>query len=195
MLALLKSIADAIVSAITLQNLAILSFIEAIFFPIPPDAVLMPLVLREPRGFFVAAAVTTIFSVLGALVGYLIGLKGGRPILDRFVSRQKVARVEELYQRYDVWSIFIAAFTPIPYKVFAVSAGVFRLSITRFTLASLVGRFVRFFAIAALVAAYGQTMVAFVEEYFEALTLALVAAAAAGWWVWRSFVRRRSSAA
>jgi len=194
-LSFLKSLSDAILSAVTLQNLAILSFIEAIFFPVPPDALLMPLVLKEPSVFLTAALVTTAFSVLGAIAGYGLGSAGGRPILDRFASTEKIARVEELYQRYDMWSIFVGAFTPIPYKVFAVSAGVFRLSLVRFTVASIIGRFARFFLIAVLVAAYGQSVVGFVERYFGPLTLIAAFLALLFWWYWRSVAKRRSRTA
>ena len=192
MLEWLKELFAPLISVVTLPNLAVLSFIEAIFFPIPPDTLLMPLVLRNPQIALWAATITTLASVAGAVVGYTIGLRGGRPLLLRFASGPRLEQVERLYRRYDMWAIFMAAFTPIPYKVFALSAGVFDLTLGRFVVASLIGRFSRFAFVAFLVAAYGAEMVAFVERYFEELTLVVAAAAFAAWWIWRRYAPGRA---
>src|SRR5690606_27734878 len=109
-----------------------LSFVESIFFPIPPDVVLLPLSALRPDGAPLYGLLATVGSVSGAAIGYAFGLWGGRPLLQRFVSGERIHQVETLFQRYDGWAIGIAGFTPIPYKVFTLAAGVFRLSIPRF---------------------------------------------------------------
>ncbi len=189
-----KAMFEPLLAVVNLQNLAFLSFIESIFFPIPPDTLLMPLVLQQPEVALWAATVTTLASVLGAAVGYLLGLRGGRPLLMRFVSQARISRVEEWYHRYDMWTIFFAGFTPIPYKVFAVSAGVFNLSLPRFMIASLVGRFARFGLVAWLIAAFGADMVAFVEEHLGLVTMASAGGIFLLWWGWRLVGRRTSRA-
>lgn len=194
MLESIKALFAPLVSVVNLENLAVLSFIESIFFPIPPDTLLMPLVLQQPELAFLAAGVAALASVFGAVVGYVIGLRGGRPLLHRFVAQTRIERVEDWYRRYDMWTIFVAGFTPIPYKVFALSAGVFKLSMFRFVAASMIGRFARFGLVAWLIAAFGAQMVAFVEEYFGQVTLAVAGAAFLVWWAWRTLGRKTSKA-
>ena len=123
--------------------LAATAFTEAIFFPIPPDPLLIGMSFLQPKAALLFAAITTLASVAGALVGHWLGKRLGRPILDRFVSADKVDRVEALFNRYGAWAILIAAITPIPYKVFAVTAGVMDMQRTPFIVASLVGRGMR----------------------------------------------------
>ena len=94
---------------------------------------------------------------------------GGRPVVDRLFSQEKIEFVEQKYQRYDVWAILIAALTPIPYKVFTVTAGMFRLHFGRFMLASLLGRGARFFAVGFLIALFGEPIAAFIDQYLDIL--------------------------
>ena len=84
------------------------------------------------------SGIATAGSLLGAMLGYWIGLRGGRPVLNRFFSAKRIHYVEQQYQKRDIWAVTIAAFTPIPYKVFAIGAGAFRLNFRRFMLASLI---------------------------------------------------------
>src|SRR5690625_2339795 len=121
-----------------------MSFIEAIFLPIPPDVMLIPMVLLEPENALRFALLTTAASVAGASVGYTVGLRGGRPLLQRFAKGPTVKQVESLFQRHEFWAIVIAGFLPLPYKLFALSAGVFNLDLKRFLAASLLGRGARF---------------------------------------------------
>ncbi len=151
--------------------LFILAFAESSFFPVPPDVLLIALCLARPGDSFTFAWVTAFASVLGGAFGYLIGLKGGRPILDRLVSQEKIRLVEDYYQRYDVWAVGIAGFTVIPYKVFTISAGVFLLSFPRFILASVISRSARFFLVAGLFYYYGEGLKDFVFKNFEILSL------------------------
>ena len=151
--------------------LALLAFAESSFFPIPPDVLLISLCLIDPDRSFGYAALCTGSSVLGGLFGYGIGRYGGRPILERFMSAAKIQAVQRYYQRYDVWAVGIAGFTPIPYKVFTVSAGTFLLDVKRFALASLVGRGGRFFLVAALFYFFGEPIGEFVKESLNWLSV------------------------
>jgi len=151
--------------------LAVVAFAESSFFPIPPDVLLISLCLIDPGHSFAYAALCTGSSVLGGMFGYGIGRYGGRPILERFMSASKIQAVERYYQRYDVWAVGIAGFTPIPYKVFTVSAGTFLLDFKRFTLASLVGRGGRFFLVAALFYFFGEPIGEFVKESLNWLSV------------------------
>lgn len=147
--------------------LAVLAFAEASFFPIPPDTLLIPLALARPAFAFGLAALCTLGSVGGGLFGYALGYYGGRPLALRLFGEEKVDFAQRLYQRYDVWAIFVAAFTPIPYKVFTVAAGMCVINTRRFLVASLVGRGARFFLVAGAIYLFGETVQGFIENYFE----------------------------
>lgn len=166
-------------------NLFWVSFIEAIFFPIPPDVVLIPLVLLRPSGALLFVLLATVGSVLGASIGYGIGLKGGRPFLARFASGQTVARIESLLGRYDYWATAVAGFTPIPYKLFALAAGAFMLDFKRFIIVSILSRGLRFSIIALLLARYGPDMKVFIEAHFGALTFGVTGIVVLGFAVYR----------
>ena len=165
-------------------NLTIMAIIESIFFPIPPDTMLLPLVLVEPRRGLLFAGLTTVGSVAGAMFGYFLGHWGGRPLLEKLVSQDKLEQVAILYRRYEFWAIGIAGFTPIPYKVFTISAGAFQLHFGSFLLASLISRGARFFLEAGLVMLYGQEVIGFIDRYFNLLTLVLVGIVVLIWLSW-----------
>ena len=152
--------------------LAATAFTESIFFPIPPDPLLIGMSLVHPKAALLFAFVTTVSSVAGATVGHWIGKRFGRPILDRFVSYDKVDRVETMFNRYGVWAIVIAAVTPVPYKVFAITAGVLNMPHVPFIIASLVGRGARMFLIGLLIFIFGETIQDFLESRFEILMVA-----------------------
>jgi len=187
----LRGLFSALMVAVTPLNLAILSFIEAIFFPVPPDTLLIPLALSDREQALLWAAVATIASVTGAAVGYVVGLKGGRPLLLRFASAETTKKVEKMFRRYDVWAIGIAGFTPIPYKVFAIAAGVFALNFRRFLLASIFSRGARFSIEALLIMLYGQLVVGFLDRHFEVLTLGITAAVLLLLAAWAAMKRRQ----
>ncbi|MDI3280240.1 MAG: YqaA family protein [Bacillota bacterium] len=164
------------------------SFMESSFFPIPPDVLLIPLTLLRPQWGLWLALVTTTASVLGALFGYYIGARGGRPLLERLVSPRRLVEVESLFQRYGAWAVGVAGFTPIPYKVFTIAAGVFHLNRRIFVVASVASRGLRFGLEAVLVMLYGEEIVRFLTGYFDLATLALTLAVLAGYglyWLWR----------
>lgn len=183
--------AKSLVYVVTPLNLAVLSFIEAIFFPIPPDALLIPLVLLRPEEGLVYALIATFFSVFGACLGYVLGKRGGRPILNRIIPEARFNQAEQLFARYDVWAIAIAGFTPVPYKVFAIAAGVFAIDWWRFVVVSLLSRGKRFGLIALLLMYFGSQMAEFIQRHFGWLTVGLMAALIGGFWFYRSVVKGR----
>ncbi len=148
-----------------------LAFAESSFFPIPPDVLLMALTLGDPSRGFWFAGVTTVGSVLGGLFGYLVGYLGGRPLLDRWVAGDRIRSVRRYFQRYEMWAITIAALTPIPYKVFTLSAGAFAIDVRKFVVASLLGRGGRFFLVGGLLQFFGSPMKEFIDQYFNLLTI------------------------
>ncbi len=114
-----------------------------------------------------------LFSVAGALVGHWLGRRFGRPLLYRYVSESKVLATERLFNRYGSWAILVAAFTPLPYKVFAISAGVLDLDRRTFIIASLVGRGARFVTLGVLVYLFGEEIQDFISANFGVITVAV----------------------
>ncbi len=147
---------------------------ESSFFPIPPDVLLITLCLIQPEKALLYACICSIGSVIGGGIGYLIGLKGGRPLLLKLFSKEKISFVENQYKKYDVWAVGIAGFTPIPYKVFTISAGVFTLNFLRFIIASVISRSSRFFLIAGLIYMFGPTIQNIIRNYFDILSIAFL---------------------
>lgn len=154
-------------------GLAFMSFIESSFFPIPPDVLLIPLALMNADLAWWYAFVTTIASTLGALLGMWIGNWLGRPILLKFITEDRIDRVEQLFARYGGWAIFVAAFTPIPYKVFTIAAGVFKAKTPSVLIASLIGRGARFFLIAAIIVYVGDQAMDFISRYLGVISFAV----------------------
>jgi undecaprenyl-diphosphatase len=125
----------------------------------------------NPNLALLYAALVTAASVIGALVGHWLGLRFGRPLVLKFISEKKVDRVEGMFQRYGSWAILIAAFTPIPYKVFAIIAGVLEMERRPFIVASIIGRGARFFLLGGLIFFFGRSIQQFIEDRFELLTV------------------------
>jgi membrane protein YqaA with SNARE-associated domain len=132
------------------------AFAESSFFPIPPDLLQIALSVSDPSQSFVYASVALVGSVTGAMAGYGLGLWGGRPLVMRVLKEPRMRMVEDFYNRYDVWAIAIAGFTPIPYKVFAVSGGAFKINFWRFVLVSVFARGARFFIVATAMYFFGE---------------------------------------
>jgi membrane protein YqaA with SNARE-associated domain len=164
--------------------LAALSFTESVFFPIPPDPLLMALSLSKPQRAFFYAAVCSAASVLGGIAGYYVGLllfdTVGKPILDFYGATEKYLLVQSFYRARDYWAVGIAGFTPIPYKVFTISAGAFKISFFVFVIASAVSRSARFFLVAWLIRAFGDPIRRFIDRYFNILTFVFAALLAGG---------------
>jgi len=167
--------------------LGTLSFAESSFFPVPPDVMLAPMSLANPRLAWRFALITTLTSVAGGLFGYAIGYFA----LDMLLPWLRASNYWEAYQtavswfeRWGFWAIFIAGFSPIPYKVFTIAAGALSMALLPFTLASLVGRGMRFFMVAGLMAWGGARMETLLHRYIDRIgwaTVALVILAAIGY--------------
>ena len=139
--------------------LFVISFVESSFFPIPPDVLLIAMVIAAPSGWFRLALICSIGSVLGGMLGYLIGYQFmdliGNRIVEFYHFQEKWEKIGVLYDKYDVWAVVAAGFTPLPYKVFTLSAGAFKINFSTFVLASAVSRSARFFLVAALLYKFG----------------------------------------
>lgn len=159
--------------------LALASFGEAIILPMPPDPLLIAIALLQPENALWLAGLVTVTSVAGGVVDHWVGVRFGRPLLERFAPRDKIDAVERTFHKYGWWTVVLAAFTPLPYKVFSVTAGTLLLDRKRFTVACLVGRGARFFLQGALIFVYGESIRRFLEENFELVTIATGALAVA----------------
>ena len=135
-----RGLTESLLLAVNPASLFVVAFIEAIFFPVPPDTILLPLVLFQPRLALFYAGLATSGSVLGAMIGYALGSFGGKSFLRRWVGEETYGRLQELFSRYQVWAVAIAGFTPIPYKVAAIGAGCFQLDFRLFVLVSIISR-------------------------------------------------------
>ena len=148
--------------------LALVSFIESSVFPIPPDVLLVPMVLARRRRAWRIAAVCTAGSVLGGLAGYFIGYflfeSLGRPLIDLYGHGEQFARFRASYNAWGWWIVTGAGLTPFPYKVVTIASGVTGLDMTTFVLASLLSRGARFFAEAGLLWYFGPPLKAFIER-------------------------------
>ena len=172
--------------------LGVSSFAEAIFFPVPPDPLLVGVAIIQPNLAIWLGVLVTLTSVAGAVVGHWIGGRFGRPIVDRFFAESKVVRTERIFKRYGAWAILVAAFTPIPYKVFAILAGVLELDRRTFIVASLIGRGARFITLGALVFFFGEEIEAFLTDNFGVITLVFAAAVLGAVGVWGLVHRARA---
>ena len=158
--------------------LVVLCFAEASFFPIPPDPLLMALCLGASCRSLRFAAWGTAASVTGGVVGYLLGWGAWSLLGDFFltwvpgVTPEAFSAVQGLYERWDFWAVFLAGLTPIPYKVFTLSAGVFAIQFPIFLVASILSRGLRFFLVAGLIWKFGAPVRQFIDRYFNVLTIA-----------------------
>jgi membrane protein YqaA with SNARE-associated domain len=160
------------------KYLCALSFAESSFFPVPPDVMLAPMALAQPAKAFHFALLTTIFSVLGGVFGYEIGYF----LFDRIEPWLKTTHYWESYltaqnwfEQWGFWAVFVAGFSPIPYKVFTIAAGAMNMLLLPFVLASIIGRGGRFFLVAMLLAAGGAKLEANLRKYMDRLGWATVA--------------------
>jgi membrane protein YqaA with SNARE-associated domain len=150
-----------------LWALAAVSFIESSIFPIPPDVLLIPMVLAAPTRAWKIALVCTISSVLGGMLGYGIGYflfeQVGRPLLEFYGYAPKFAEFKDTYNDWGAWAVFIAGVTPFPYKVITILSGVTALDPAVFSVASVLARGLRFFLVAALLWKFGPPIKDFIE--------------------------------
>ena len=156
--------------------LAAIAFVESSFFPIPPDVLLIPMVLAARDKAWWIATVCTVASVLGGIAGYGIGYflfeEVGRPLLDFYGYQEKFAEFSQLYNEWGWWIVFGAGLTPFPYKVITIASGVTHLDFLTFNIASIFGRGGRFFLVAGLLWLYGPPIRTFIEKNLGLLTFA-----------------------
>jgi membrane protein YqaA with SNARE-associated domain len=166
--------------------LGFISAIESIFFPVPTDVMLAPMALAKPRAWFRYGMLAAVTSVLGGLIGYAIGffaLDAVMPLVERVGYLDTYHAVQDQFARYGVWIMFVAAFTPIPFKVFTLAGGAAAMPLLPFVLASLVGRSMRFLLVAGLVAWGGPRIEPHLRRYIETVGW-IVAAVIIGVIVW-----------
>jgi len=158
--------------------LAVISFIESSVFPIPPDVLLIPMVLADRARAWRIALVCTVASVLGAMLGYAIGVflfdQIGRPLLEFYGYSDKFDEFRALYNEWGSWVVFIAGLTPFPYKVITILSGVTRLDLAIFVIASIFARGIRFFVVAALLWRFGPPIRDFIERRLGILFMLFV---------------------
>lgn len=155
--------------------LFILAFAESSFFPIPPDVLLIALAIASSKKAFRFALICTFGSLIGGMVGYGIGFWGyeaiGEPIVNFYNGQNIMEAIRIRYETYGFWGVLVAAITPIPYKIFTISSGVFHFNFGEFMIASVIGRSFRFFAVAALIWKFGPTIKNFIDKYFNLLAI------------------------
>ena len=157
--------------------LFLLAMVEASIFPIPPDVLLIAMSISIPDRALFFATLASLGSVIGGAFGYLIGLLLWHALADIFFSYvpgftpEVFSRVQGYFEQYDFLVVFAAGFSPIPYKVFTIGAGVFEINFITFMLASVVSRSARFFLEAWLLKRYGAPMQLFIDRYFNWLAI------------------------
>jgi len=182
--------------------LFLLAFSESSFFPVPPDVLLIAMALGAPGRALWFALVSSVGSVLGGCFGYLLGAFAKELVVDRLIRwlrwHRQFERARQMYDRYDVWAVGIAGFTPIPYKVFTIAGGIARLNFPRFVAASAVSRAARFFLVAGMIHLFGPQVKFFIEKYFNLLTVVFAVLLVGGFVVlhrgWKSKVSREAPA-
>jgi len=173
--------------------LFVLAFAESSFFPIPPDILLIAMAILNPEIAFKLALICAVGSVLGGMFGYLIGKVGGRPVLHKLFAESKIQVVKRAFEKYEVWAIAVAGFTPIPYKIFTLSAGAFEIPFRPFVLMSAVSRSARFFLVAGAIYLWGESVKHLIEKYFNWLSLIFMALLIGGFVLLKYAVGRSKS--
>jgi membrane protein YqaA with SNARE-associated domain len=169
--------------------LAVIAFAESAFFPLPPDLLLVPMILARPRQAFLLAGLCTVMSVLGGFLGYAIGYflfdAIGRPILEFYHAMGRYEALKAGFAHWGVWIIIIKGLTPIPYKLVTIASGVVRFPIVPFAFASLVSRSLRFFLLGALLWRFGEPVREFIERRLMLVTSLFALALVGGFVVLR----------
>lgn len=159
--------------------LALLTFAESVFFPIPPDVLLAPMVLAKPEKAWYLASLTTTASVVGGVVGYSLGYlmfePWIQPIIVEFGYQVRFDKIMTWFAEWGVWVVFLAGFSPIPYKLFTVSAGFLQMAFLPFLFVSAIGRGMRFFMVAGLIKWGGAAMETKLRQWIDVLGWAIVA--------------------
>ncbi|MDF0603626.1 DedA family protein [Psychromarinibacter sp. C21-152] len=155
-------------SPYALWALAVVAFVESSVFPIPPDILMIPMIIAAPRRAFLIAGVCTVSSVLGGMLGYYIGYglfeSVGRPVLEFYGKDAYFDEFRGRYNEWGAWAVLIAGITPFPYKVITILSGATGLNLAVFTVASIIARGLRFFVVAALLWRFGAPIRDFIER-------------------------------
>ncbi|MBU1713921.1 MAG: DedA family protein [Proteobacteria bacterium] len=171
--------------------LFVIAFSESSFFPIPPDILLIALGIAIPKKSFRYALLCSVGSVLGGCFGYLIGwqfMAGfGDKIINLYGFGDKYSYIQDLFIKYDAWAIGIAGFTPIPYKIFTIAAGAFKIDFIIFLIASAISRSARFFAVGGLIYYFGPMIQGFINRYFNILAVVFTILLVAGFVIIKYF--------
>ena len=158
--------------------LFLLALAESSFFPVPPDVLLIALAISIPARSFRYALICSVGSLIGGVLGYVIGYQFmdlvGMKIVEFYGFTEQYGAVSYLYERYNAWAVGVAGFTPIPYKVFTISAGAFKINFPIFFLASAISRSARFFLVGWLIYAFGPEIKQFIDRYFNILAVLFV---------------------
>jgi membrane protein YqaA with SNARE-associated domain len=161
-----------------------ISFAESSFFPVPPDVLLIPMVIADRKKWFRTALICSVASVLGAFLGYFIGYElfelVGAKIVEIYDLQAAVATLSQKYSEHAFLTVFTAAFTPIPFKAITITAGLFKISLFSLFIGSAVGRSARFFLVAGLLRIYGEKIQTFIDKYFNLLTIVFLTLLAGG---------------
>jgi membrane protein YqaA with SNARE-associated domain len=160
------------------QYLGALSFAESSFFPIPPDVMLAPMVLAQPKKAWYLASLTTITSVVGGILGFAIGIvaiESVTPVLERLGYMDEFQHAQEWFLKWGFWAVLLAGFSPIPYKIFTIAAGAMTMPFLPFVVASAVGRGARFFLVSALIVWGGEPFERGLRRYVDILGWLFVA--------------------
>lgn len=172
-----------------LWALAMIAFIESSVFPIPPDALMIPMIIAAPRRAFLIAGVATVSSVLGGLLGYAIGALAyeqiGQPILSALGKEDAMADFSERFNGVGFWAVLIAGLTPFPYKVITIMSGWTGMPLATFVITSIVARAGRFFLVALLLRAFGAPIRDFIERRLGLVTIAFVVLLIGGFYMTR----------
>lgn len=167
--------------------LFLIAFVESSFFPLPPDVFLIAMCVAIPTKSFRYAAICSVGSVLGGALGYGFGfwfMDGiGMSIIDWYGLSERYGLVQQYFKAYDVWIVGTAGFTPIPYKLFTITAGFVHSNFFTFMFVSLVARSARFFLVAGLIWKFGPQIKYFIDRYFNILSIAFVVLLAAGFFL------------
>ncbi len=159
----------------SIKFLSLFSFLESILIPIPPDIILIPIVLAKKNKWLFLSLICTFFSVLGGVFGYIIGFYFwdilGTQIINFYNADSQINLLKEYFSKYGLFIILLAGFTPLPYKIFTIGSGLLSFHFGLFLICSLFARGLRFISLSYLVYKYGEKSLSFVEKYFYKLTL------------------------
>ncbi len=173
---MLKEVEFFITGSIELNLLfiSVLSFGEAIIIPIPPDVLIIVYSILDPKNWFIYSTFATVFSLIGGIAGYFIGEYFSKKV-ERIVKKENVEKVRGFYNKYGNYAIFLAGFSPIPYKVFTLSSGILKYDLRSFILYSMLSRALRFYVVGYLSSILGEVVLEKIKDPFYSLLTIIIA--------------------